>query len=53
MKIDKSASLEEITEELMNYYKATGKIGVHTPKNKKEAEKIAKAVAHGIKEGDE
>ena len=49
MPIDKSASHEEIVQELMRAYEKNGKIGNHTPKDKEEAQRIANAIAYKVK----
>ena len=46
MPIDKSASHEEIVQELMHAYEKNGKIGNHSPKDKEEAQRIANAIAY-------
>lgn len=51
MPIDKSKSIKEIIQEIMDSWEKTGKIGEYTPKNKKEALEMATAIAYNVKKG--
>ena len=50
MPLDKSMSHEEMVKELMNKYDRTGTIGNNSPKSRKEALKIANAIAYQTKQ---
>lgn len=50
MPIDKNMTHSEIVEELMQSYKRTGKIGNYTPKDEKDALRVANSIAFKIKE---
>lgn len=49
MPIDKSRSIEEIIQEIMDSWEKTGKIGEYTPSSKKEALEMATAIAYNAK----
>lgn len=49
MPLSKDMTHSEIVAELIRTFEETGKIGDYKPKNKKEAENIANAIAFNIK----